>query len=115
SSQFFTLSLHDALPIFLYWIGVILLVLFFVFRNNKLPSLASASIQLSIILLVLYVIYYVKSILNLRSFYKHISKKTNGLHIVLLIIGLPLYMLMHLFLKSQIKEDLKRNCLDSLK
>src|SRR5690606_41195323 len=83
SSQFFTLSLHDALPIFLYWIGVILLVLFFVFRNNKLPSLASASIQLSIILLVLYVIYYVKSILNLRSFYKHISKKTNGLHIVL--------------------------------
>src|SRR5690606_2377916 len=106
---------NSKFSIVLYWIGVILLVLFFVFRNNKLPSLASASIQLSIILLVLYIIYYVKSILNLRDFYKHISKKTNGLHIVLIIIGLPLYMLMHLFLKSQIKEDLKRNCLDSLK
>lgn len=106
---------NSKFSIVLYWIGVVLLVLFFVFRNNKLPSLATSSIQLSIILLILYIIYYAKSILNLASFYKHINKKINSLQIVILIIGLPLYMLTHLFLKSEIKKDLKQNCLDSLK
>ncbi|MBU3822959.1 LptF/LptG family permease [Flavobacteriaceae bacterium XHP0103] len=106
---------HAKFSIVLYWIGIILLVLFFVFRNNKLPSLASSSIQLSIILLVLYGIYYVKSIFNMVNLYKHINKKISSLQIMLLIIGLPLYMLTHLFLKSEIKQDLKQNCLDSLK
>lgn len=106
---------NSKFSIVLYWIGVVLLVLFFVFRNNKLPSLATSSIQLSIILLILYIIYYAKSILNLASFYKHINKKISSLQIVILIIGLPLYMLTHLFLKSEIKQDLKQNCLDSLK
>lgn len=106
---------HSKFSIVLYSIGVILLVLFFVFRNNKLPSLASFSIQISIISLVLFVVYYLKSTLNLWQFYKHINKKIEIPHVILLIIGLPLYMMTYPFLKSKMKEDLKQNCLDFLK
>ncbi|WP_111307241.1 LptF/LptG family permease [Confluentibacter sediminis] len=108
-------NVHSKFSIVLYSIGVILLVLFFVFRNNKLPSLASASIQLSLISLFLFVVYYLKSMLNLSNFYKYINKKLKISHLILLIVGLPLYMITYPFLKSKIKEDLKQNCLESLK
>ncbi|MGE5944369.1 MAG: LptF/LptG family permease [Flavobacteriales bacterium] len=106
---------HSKFSIVLYSIGVILLVLFFVFRNNNLPSLASFSIQISIISLVLFVVYYLKAMLNLSNFCKHSNKRIQIPHVILLIIGLPLYMITYPFLKSKIKEDLKQNCLDSLK
>lgn len=99
----------------LYFIGVVLLVLFFVFRNNKLPSLADSAIQLSVVSLILFVIYYIKSIKNAFQFYGHIHKPRKRPKILLLIIGLPVYMITFLFLNQKIKEDLKRNCLDSLK
>ena len=97
----------------LYCIGVVLLVLFFVFRNNKLPSLGSASIQLSIISLFLYLVYYIKSALKLFIFYKHINRKAPN--IVLLTLGIPLYMVTFPFIKVKLKEHLKLNCLNSLK
>ena len=98
-----------------YSIGVVLLLLFFVFKNNKLPSPQLASIQLSLISLFLYTVYYLKSILSLLKFYKHINKKNKYPSIILLIIAFPLYTIAHFFFKLKIKEDLKQNCLDSLK
>ncbi len=106
---------HATFALVLYSIGIVLLVLFFVFKNNKLPSLQSASIQLSAIALFLFIVYYLKSIFNLSKFYNHINKKNKRSGIILLLIGLPLYIIPHFFLKSKIKEDLKLNCLDSLK
>ncbi|GAA4281980.1 hypothetical protein GCM10022260_24030 [Gaetbulibacter aestuarii] len=106
---------HAYFAITLYSIGVILLVLFFVFRNNKLPSLADASIQLSIISMALYAIYYLKSMVNLNQFYGQIKKSGKRLNYFLQVLGFPLYMVSYPFLKLKIKEDLKQNCLDSLK
>ena len=106
---------HSKFSVTLYSIGAVLLILFFVFKNNKLPSLASASIQLSITSFVLYVVYYIKSILNVKHFYNNINKLNKKPNVIMLIIGLPLYMIGYLFIKSKIKEDLKQNCLDSLK
>ena len=106
---------HSKFAIWLYGVGVVLLVLHFVFKNNKLPSLASASIQLSFVSLFLYVIYYVKSLLNTFKFYNHINKPEKRPNIVLLILGIPLYFITYIFLNSKVKDDLKQNCLDSLK
>ncbi len=106
---------HSKFAIVLYYTGVILLVLHFVFKNNKLSSLASASIQLSLVLLFLYLIYYVKSLLNTTKFYNHINKKEEKPYLFLLIIGIPLYFTTYLFLNDKMKEDLKQNCLESLK
>ncbi|MFY0714661.1 LptF/LptG family permease [Seonamhaeicola sp. NFXS20] len=105
---------HSKFAITLYAIGIVLLVLFFVFKNNKLPHLASASIQLSIVSLILFVIYYVKSIINMRQLYNHINKG-NKLVALFLILGIPFYMIVYPFLNVKIKEDLRLNCLESLK
>ncbi|MFI1773502.1 LptF/LptG family permease [Thalassobellus citreus] len=106
---------HSKYSIILYCIGVVLLILHFVFNNNKLPSLATASIQLSLVSLILFLIYYLKSLINIFSFYKHVNKKEKSPNVFLLIIGIPLYFIVNLFLNVKMKEDLKLNCLDSLK
>jgi lipopolysaccharide export system permease protein len=106
---------HSKFAIVLYLIGIVLLVLHFVFKNNKMPSLASASIQLSIISLVLFIIYYIKSLLNIYMFYNHIQYKQKTPNLFLIVLGFPLYMITYVFLNEKIKEDLKLNCLESLK
>ncbi|MDN3667540.1 LptF/LptG family permease [Algibacter miyuki] len=106
---------HAKFAIFLYSIGAVLLLLFFVFKNNKLPSVASASIQLSLVSFALFIVYYIKSIINIIAFYKHIDNPAKRPNWVLLIIGLPLYMIAYPLLNVNINEDLKRNCLKSLK
>ena len=104
---------HSKFAIVLYTLGVVLLVLFFVFRNNKLPSLASASIQLSIISLVLYLIYFIKSTVNLFAFTQHINRKSPN--ILIIILGFPLYFITYPIILVKVKENLKLNFLDSLK
>ena len=106
---------HSKFSIVLYVTGIILLILHFIFKNNKLPSLANASIQLSIVALVLFVIYYIKSLINIFKFYSHIKKIQKKPNLFLLILGFPLYMISYIFLNEKIKEDLKLNCLNSLK
>jgi lipopolysaccharide export system permease protein len=106
---------HSKFAIFLFGAGAVLLVLFFVFKNNKLPALESASIQLSIVSFVLYIIYYIKSMVNLNQFYSFIKQKTKQPHIAFIILGLPFYMIAYPLLNIKLKEDLKRFCLDSLK
>lgn len=106
---------HSKFALVLYIIGVVLLILYFVFSNNKLLPLATASIQLSIISLVLFCIYYTKSIINSFQFYNDINKAQNKPHIFLLVLGLPFYFVTYLFLNEKIKSDLKVNCIESLK
>jgi len=106
---------HANYAIILYIIGIVLLILFFVFKNNKLLSLESASIQLSLISLVLYTIYFIKSYLNLNGFYAHIKKKQTKPNSLLILIGFPLYFLSYFLLKRKMSDDLKQNCLDSIK
>ena len=106
---------HSKFAITLYIIGIVLLVLYFVFRNNKLPSLASASIQISIISLFLYIVYYIKSYVNVTQFYRNINSPNTKPNIVLIIIGLPIYFISYFLLKGKIKDDLKQNCSDSIK
>ena len=106
---------HAKFALVLYIIAIALLVLHFIFKNNKLPSLQSASIQLSFVSILLFIIYYIKSLINISKFNNHINKRNNLPNLFLLILGFPLYIITHLFYKLILKEDLKQNCLDSLK
>ena len=108
-------KVHAKFAIWLFGIGAALLILHFVFKNNKLPHLASASIQLSIVSFVLYAVYYIKSLVNLKQFYKYVNKPKKMPNAILLILGFPLYMVTYLFLNVKIKEDLRIYCLESLK
>lgn len=106
---------HSKFALTLYIIGAVLLILFFVFKNNELVPLSLASIQLSIVAFVLFIIYFIKSIINVFQFYNHIDKKQNRPKLIPLIIGLPLYFISFLFIKEKLKADLRLNCLESLK
>lgn len=106
-------SEHAKFAITLYSIGAILLILFFVFRNNKLPSLATASIQLSVVSFMLYLVYYIKSIVNVYSFTKLV--KRDAPNVFLIVLGFPLYVITYPFIRIKIKEYLKLKFLNSLK
>ncbi len=96
---------HSLFSIILYSLGVILLILYFIFKNNKLPSLESASIQLSVIAFVLFVIYYFKSIINLNSIYKIEALNEKKPNVLLFIVGVPLYILTYILFLNKIEND----------
>ncbi|MDO5980889.1 LptF/LptG family permease [Flavivirga sp. MEBiC05379] len=101
--------------IILYSIGAILLILYFICNNNKLPSLASVLIKISVGAFVLFAVYYIRLLANTFRFYTHIQKRDKRPNFFLLLIGLPTYIISYAFLNVKIKEDLKQNCLKSLK
>ena len=105
---------HSKFAIVLYSIGAILLILFFVFKNNKMPSLSLASIQLSLVSFALFFIYYIKAFVNLSGFYKHVRENSKFPNVFTFIIGFPLYMITYVFSNSKVNEDQKLHCLDSL-
>lgn len=105
---------HSKFALTLYIIAVILIVLFFVFKNNKALPLALASMQLSIVSFVLYVIYFIKSIVNMFQFYNQINKKQDKPQIFLLLLGMPFYFLTNPLLNQKIKEDFKATYLKAL-
>ncbi|GAA3627430.1 hypothetical protein GCM10022397_11230 [Flavivirga jejuensis] len=99
----------------LYSIGALLVILYFISNNNKLPLLASISSKLCIAAFIIFVTYYIKSLFNTSKFYNHIQKKDKKPSLFLLFIGFPLYIISFMFLNVKIKEDLMLNCLKSLK
>src|SRR5690606_19980003 len=92
-----------------YIVGGALLILHFVFKNNKWPDVASAVLDLSIISFVIYTIYYAVTWVHGNIFYKHIELKAKPLNVFLMLIGFPFYGVSHFLLKNRIKEDLDRS------
>lgn len=98
-----------------YTIGLILILLHFVFKNNKFPEFASAAIDLSIISLLIYLFYYIVTWIKATDFYKDIGFKTKGLDVWLMLIAFPFYGVSHFLLKNKIKEDLDKSCILNVK
>lgn len=98
-----------------YNLGVVLLILHFVLKNNGLPQIASSAIQLSIISLFVYAIYYALTWLTSNKFYQHLGFKIKPLDKFLMILGLPFYGISHFLLKNKIKEDLDKSCILNVK
>lgn len=96
-------------------IGTILLILHFVFKNNKFPELANTSLSLSIIAFIFLVIYAIVSTLVYSKFYKTINQKGKRVNPLFLILTLPLYPLKHLILKNKIEQDFYQSCLKNIK
>ena len=98
-----------------YCLGIILLILHFVFKNNKLPEFASASRDLSFIALFIYVLYYILVNLKVSKFYALINIKLKGLHPIMMAICFPFYAIAHFFIKNKLREDLNISCIENIK
>ncbi|MDO6759131.1 LptF/LptG family permease [Tamlana sp. 2_MG-2023] len=102
---------HAKFAIILYGIGIVLVILYFILKNNKQQDLANSAIQLSIISFILFIFYFIKSIINTIQFYKQDDLNLNKVELVLAIISAPLYPISFIILKNRLNGDLKSNCL----
>lgn len=96
-------------------IGGILLGLHFVFKNNKLPELAEASLSLSIIAYIFLAIYVVVDAVMYSKFYKTINKKDKSSNPFLVLITLPLYPFKYIIKRNKIAQDFYQSCLQNIK
>jgi len=85
-------------------IAVVLLILYFVFKNNKLPAAKSASIELSAISGLLFIIYTVASGISFKKIYTLINQ-TQPLHVIWTILGFIVYPVIYLKRRNKISED----------
>ncbi len=74
-------------------IALILFVLYFVFKNNKLPQLALAGIQISGISFLVFLFNYIKSSIEFSKILKAIKVKRENF--LMLILGVIMYPIIH--------------------
>lgn len=98
-----------------YIAATILIILHFVFKNNKMPELAAISIDLGLIVLFVFLLYFVVTLVTSIKFYKHLTLKVKPVNMLLMLLGLPFYGVSHFLLKNKINEDLNSSAIDSLK
>ena len=96
-------------------VGGALLGLHFVFKNNKLPVMADASINLSIIAFIFFAIYVVVDAYVYSTFYKTIGQKDKRVNPILLVLSLPLYPLKYIILRNKIEHDFYQSCIQNIK
>jgi len=96
-------------------VGGALLGLHFIFKNNKLPMLADASINLSIIAFIFFAIYVVVDAYVYSSFYKTIGQKDKRVNPLILILSLPLYPFKYVILRNKIEHDFYYSCIQNIK
>ncbi|WP_434036618.1 LptF/LptG family permease [Formosa sp. 4Alg 33] len=106
-------SIHSKFALIFNIIGIALLVLYFILRNNKMPELATSSIQLSIISFVIFVIYYIAQQLNLKTLNVRLQKNKSS-NIPFIILGFIIYPLANVFFKHKVKADISKNAVQHL-
>jgi len=104
-SIFTAYRFHSKTALTFYITGFLFIILFLVFKNNKLPNFASAAVELSIISFVMLLIYYIKSFLNRNAMYALIKEKTNAKNPIILLLGYVFYPLTHFLRRNKITED----------
>ncbi|WMI70195.1 LptF/LptG family permease [Mangrovimonas sp. YM274] len=98
-----------------YGIGAVLILSYFIFRNNKLPELAHIVLQLGIISFVFVAIYFTVSSIVLSKFYKSLPESNKTINYFLLLIGLPFYPITYFLLKNRVKEELYKTSIENIK
>tara|TARA_R110002012_G_scaffold319023_1_gene538462 strand:- start:5632 stop:7380 length:1749 start_codon:yes stop_codon:yes gene_type:complete len=97
-------NMHSKFSYVFYCISVILFVLYFVLKNNKLEELAAVFIQISAISGGIYMLYFILSSLHVLA----LSKLTETFHIsknpFLTILGFIVYPVSHFLLKIKINK-----------
>ena len=99
---------NSRMGLFLYIIATVFDVVGSILNNNGFPTLGKSLLIIGIIATILYIIAFIKSLINQSNFYKVLGKKVMTNSIVLLILGIPLYFLYFIYFNRKMKEDLKQ-------
>ena len=104
-SKYSNSTVNCKIALISYSSSLILLLLYFIFKNNELPALSLSSIQLSALTFIIYTITFVKSLV-FRNQYVKLSKETS-ISIITLLFGYLIFPLAYLklrYTKYQISE-----------
>nr|WP_321234080.1 LptF/LptG family permease [uncultured Psychroserpens sp.] len=96
---------YSKFALIFFCIAVVLFVLYFVFKNNKLPAATSASIELSAISAVLFLVYAVLSSISFNKLYTFINNKKNSNHLLWSALGFIIYPFIYIQRRNKIAED----------
>ncbi|WP_456442178.1 LptF/LptG family permease [Psychroserpens sp.] len=87
-----------------YLIAAVLFVLYFIFKNNKLAAAESASIELSAISGLLFLIYCILSSISFKKIYQLINQ-TPAFHLLWSVLGFLIYPVIYFKRRNKISED----------
>lgn len=113
--QYYDLKAYSKFAYIFYLIGAILLLLHFVFKNNKISEFIIPARDLSIIAFVVSILYMFVMYFLSRKFYSSIKSPNLNLNFILFLLAIPFYGISHFLLKNRILGDLKKRCLQILK
>ncbi|WP_114309756.1 LptF/LptG family permease [Winogradskyella arenosi] len=98
-----------------YCIAVVLFVLYFVFKNNKLPQLADASLSLSAVAFIFFIVFIIVNALIYTKFYSKLNLKGKQINPLILVLTLPIYPLKYIIVRSRISQDFFLSSLQNIK
>lgn len=87
-----------------YVIGVVLLILYFVFKNNKLPAAESSAFELSAISGLIFLIYSIVSSISYKKMHKLINQVPTY-HLLWTILSFIIYPILYFKRMNKISED----------
>ena len=99
--------LNSKITFFFYFPFIIMLLTYLVCNNNGLPTIATIALVVAIVSAVLFLVFMGKSFGNQSNFNKVTGNKYAFNFILFVLIGIPLYFLLHFYNKKKMKEDLK--------
>lgn len=105
SSQHENYKTYSKFALIFYGFGLVLFVLYFVFKNNKLPAATSASIELAAVSGLLFFIYAIVSSIHFRKLYKFTNITLGSKQILWTVLGFMLYPLVYILRRNKIAKD----------
>lgn len=99
-------KIYSRFTIIFYWFALILFVLYFILKNNKLEEIAVVSIQLSIISFIVYVIYFFLTRIIISKIFKLVEASLFTNSIISTLFVLILYPIAHYIRRIKLAEVL---------
>ncbi|SDS19740.1 lipopolysaccharide export system permease protein [Formosa sp. Hel1_31_208] len=105
SDQLKDYKAYSKFALIFYCIGVVLFVLYLVFKNNKLPAAESASIELSAVSGFLFMIYTVITSIHYNSLQKLTEQHNMSKHMLWTVLSIVFYPVVYFLRRNKINKD----------
>jgi len=105
SSKINDYKTYSKFALIFYCVGLVLFVLYFVFKNNKLPAATSASIELSAVSGFIFLVYTTLSSFSFSKLYNAIKDADNSKHVLWTIFGFLVYPIIYILRRNKIAKD----------
>jgi lipopolysaccharide export system permease protein len=99
-------KIYSRFTIIFYWLALILFILYFILKNNKLEEVASVSIQLSIISFIVYIVYFFQTRRTISKIFKLVEASLFTNSIIATLFVLIIYPVAHYIRRNKLEEVL---------